>query len=242
VEKKRYLIVNADDFGLSRSVNRGVVEAHERGIVTSASLMVDRPAAPEAAAYAREHPKLGLGLHVELRAWHVSRLPRRGSARSAARLERRTSAELSRQLERFRALVGRDPSHLDSHQNRHLWQGVRPLFERHARHLGVPLRRLDPRVRFVGDFYGHDGRGRPDPDAITLRSLAGLLDAVEPGVTELCCHPGYADELDDWYRMEREQEVRTLCDPAIREAVAALELELCTYEDVRHLLVEGAGE
>ena len=51
----RYLIVNADDFGLSPGVNRGVVQAHERGIVTSASLMVRQPAAGAAAACARAH-------------------------------------------------------------------------------------------------------------------------------------------------------------------------------------------
>ena len=54
------LIVNADDFGCSRGVNRGIIEAHEHGIVTSASLMVNRPAASEAAEYGREHPELGV--------------------------------------------------------------------------------------------------------------------------------------------------------------------------------------
>ena len=66
---KRYLIVNADDFGLSAGVNRGVIEAHERGIVTSASLMVRPPAAAEAAADARAYPELSLGLHVDLGEW-----------------------------------------------------------------------------------------------------------------------------------------------------------------------------
>src|ERR671917_44151 len=66
---KRYLIVNADDFGRSPGVNRGIAEAHERGIVTSASLMVRWPAAAEAAAYGREHPNLGLGLHLDLGEW-----------------------------------------------------------------------------------------------------------------------------------------------------------------------------
>src|SRR5437867_1616393 len=63
----RLLIVNADDFGYSRGVNRGIVEAYERGIVTSASLMVNRVAAAEAAEYGRDHPELGVGLHVDLR-------------------------------------------------------------------------------------------------------------------------------------------------------------------------------
>lgn len=236
--KGRYVIVNADDFGLSRSVNRGVIEAHERGIVTSASLMVERPAAAEAAAYARERVELGLGLHAELHDWRVGRLAllRRGAARSAAALERGVSAELRGQLDRFRSLCGRDPSHLDSHQHRHLWEGVRPVFERAADELGVPLRRADSRVRFCGDFYGHDGGGRPDPESVTPESLLRLLEQLGDGVTEVCCHPGYADELQDWYRLEREQEVRALCDARVGEAVASLGLELCTFDAVRPVL------
>src|SRR6266498_2001762 len=65
----RYLIVNADDFGQSPGVNRGIVEAHEQGIVTSASMMVRWPAAAEAAAYGGEHPELSLGLHFDLGEW-----------------------------------------------------------------------------------------------------------------------------------------------------------------------------
>src|SRR5204863_697475 len=67
----RYLIVNADDFGLSPGVNRGIIEAHENGIVTSASLMVRWPAAQEAAAYALASPRLGLGLHLDFCEWIV---------------------------------------------------------------------------------------------------------------------------------------------------------------------------
>ena len=69
----RYLIVNADDFGYTEGVNRGILDAHDEGIVTSASLMVERPAAAEAAAHARERPGFGVGLHVELRSWRASR-------------------------------------------------------------------------------------------------------------------------------------------------------------------------
>src|SRR5579884_523282 len=69
VHAKKHLIVNADDFGLSAGVNRGIIEAHEHGIVTSASLMVRWPATTEAAAYSRDHPDLSLGLHVDLSEW-----------------------------------------------------------------------------------------------------------------------------------------------------------------------------
>ena len=66
---ERYLIVNADDFGQSAGINRGIVTAHEQEIVTSASLMVRWQAAARAAEYAREHPEFSVGLHVDLGEW-----------------------------------------------------------------------------------------------------------------------------------------------------------------------------
>jgi predicted glycoside hydrolase/deacetylase ChbG (UPF0249 family) len=226
----RYLIVNADDFGFSSSVTRGVVRAHEGGIVTSASLMVDRPGAAEAAHYARGRPQLCVGLHVELTAWRVRRVPLRGAAASD-RLRRRVAAELSRQLECFRALMRRDPSHLDSHQHRHLAEVPRALFERVAEDLSIPLRRVGPKVQFCGEFYGQNERGQPRPEAITSDALVALLEGLEDGLTELCCHPGFVDDLKDWYRDEREQEVRTLCDPRVRAALGRLDIQLCTFPE-----------
>jgi chitin disaccharide deacetylase len=231
----RSLIVNADDFGASLGVNRGIIEAHEHGIVTSASLMVDGAAAAEAAEFARGATDLGLGLHVELQRWRRGVPPRTGAALSATGVRRHARRELQRQLERFRLLVGREPTHLDSHQHRHTSPLVQPLFEQKARELGIPLRRTRLGVRFCGDFYGHDGRGRPDPDAITVPALIQLLEQISKGVTELGCHPGYADDLDDWYRVEREREVRVLCDPRVGSAVGQLGITLMSFGEVVQL-------
>src|SRR5919198_2830696 len=62
----RRLIVNADDFGRSRAINEAVARAHREGILTSASLMVNGEAAGEAVDLARQHPRLGVGLHLSL--------------------------------------------------------------------------------------------------------------------------------------------------------------------------------
>src|SRR6266581_8358627 len=72
----RRLIVNADDFGRSASINRAVIRAHREGILTTASLMTNEPASAEAVALARENPGLGVGLHLTLICGH-SALPQK---------------------------------------------------------------------------------------------------------------------------------------------------------------------
>jgi predicted glycoside hydrolase/deacetylase ChbG (UPF0249 family) len=230
---KKHLIVNADDFGLSYGVNRGIIKAHEHGIVTSASLMVRWPAAPEAAVCSREHPDLSLGLHVDLGEWTCRNeawvplyevVPVEDSAA--------VSDEVSRQLSTFRRLVGKDPTHIDSHQHVHLRESVRPVVIEIARHLAVPLRRYSSRVRSCGGFYGQTAEGLPLSDAISVDSLIKILEALPPGITELSCHPGETDDLDTMYRSERLDEVKALCDPRIRAAISALEIELCSFTNI----------
>src|SRR4051794_9797223 len=72
---KRRLIINADDFGRSHSINEAVVRAHREGVLTSASLMMNEVACDEAVALARENPKLGVGLHLTLLCGHSALSP-----------------------------------------------------------------------------------------------------------------------------------------------------------------------
>ena len=70
MSEERFLVVNADDLGLSTAVNEGIFRAHREGVVTSASLMVRQGAAPEAATEAAHHPELAVGLHLDLGEWN----------------------------------------------------------------------------------------------------------------------------------------------------------------------------
>jgi predicted glycoside hydrolase/deacetylase ChbG (UPF0249 family) len=230
VSSQTTIIVNADDFGFAKGVNRGVIEAFEHGIVTSASLMVNRPGATEAAAYSRTNHALDLGLHVDLRRWRVRWRPW-SSERAERRLVAAVSRDVAEQLDRFRHLVERDPTHLDSHQHRHRIDALRPVFMSVVDELDVPLRQFNSRIGFRGDFYGQ-ADGRPNPEATTTRALIDLLGSLPPGVTEVCSHPGYTDGLKDWYRDERVQEVRTLCDPALAEAIDRLGIRLTTFREL----------
>lgn len=92
--------------------------------------------------------------------------------------------------------------------------------------LGVPVRHCDPRIRYLGDFYGQLETGEPLAELIAPESLVGLLDRLEPGVTELACHPGYADDLESTYTTERELELVALCDARVRERIERLGIEL----------------
>jgi predicted glycoside hydrolase/deacetylase ChbG (UPF0249 family) len=239
MSQQKRLIVNADDFGRSRGVNRGIIETHEQGIVTSTSLMVFRPGAREAATYAQTHPGLSTGLHIELPSKRRRWRPRRKHAE--AEWSELVSRSVLEQLSEFRTLVGREPTHLDSHRHAHRHEPVRSIALELARALGVPLRELDPRIQFCGDFYGQRYGGvrrmKPNPRAISREGLAETLAGIGSGVTELCCHPGYADDLDsnprqEPYRGERTQEILTLCDPKVRGDVERLGLILCRFEDV----------
>ncbi len=232
-QEKRYLIVNADDFGQSPGVNRGIIEAHERGIVTSASLMVRWPAAAEAAACGRKHPSLSLGLHFDFGEWRC----RNGNWIKLYEVVSEedvtaVSKETSRQLAAFRRLVGKDPTHLDSHQHVHGRKALSSVFIGAAERLGVPLRSHGPQVRYCGGFYGQTRDGESLPDFVSAAALIKLLAELPPGFTELGCHPGYADDLDSMYRQERVRELRTLCDPGVRGAIEDMGIELCSFRDV----------
>jgi predicted glycoside hydrolase/deacetylase ChbG (UPF0249 family) len=228
-----YLIVNADDFGLSDGVNRGIIEAAERGIVTSASLMVRQPATAAAAAYAKKDGPLSIGLHLDLGEW-VYRNGEWVPLYSVVQTDdpEAVQSEVLRQVGEFQRLVGRNPTHLDSHQHVHRQEPARSIVTALARKLAVPLREFSPDIRYCGDFYGQDGEGETLPEALTVANLRQILASLPPRTTELGCHPGYDDGLATCYRSERAAEVAVLCAPEIRQALQTLDIRLCSFSRI----------
>lgn len=229
------LIVNADDFGLTAGINAGIVQAHLHGIVSSTTLMVHGAAADEAAAWARQHPALGVGLHIDLwehvlQGGHWVRTYEHCAGDADA-----VRAELERQLVRFRSLVGREPDHVDTHQHVHRQPPVGDVVRAFAQQHGLALREHGG-LRYVGGFYGQDGTGGPYSEGITPQRLMELIDTLPDGaVTELSCHPGHVAADDalggTMYRLERNTEVHTLCDPRVRARVARGDVRLGTFAD-----------
>lgn len=205
------LIVNADDFGFTAGISRGILEAHERGIVTSTSLMVDRPAAAEGAEIARRTPSLSVGLHAVL--------DRRDELTVTAET---CDAELERQLNRFEQLVGDRPTHIDSHHHRHRDPRIHDVFVAFADRQALPMR--EHTVRHSADYYGEH--------AIGVESLLDILGRLEDGDTELGCHPGYVDGVESRYLAPRERELETLTDPRVRDRLDELEIELIAWREL----------
>jgi predicted glycoside hydrolase/deacetylase ChbG (UPF0249 family) len=227
----RRLIVNADDFGQSAGINAGIVRCHEAGVVTSASMMVRWPAAGAAAAYARRESSLSVGLHLDL----GESICRNGTWICLYEVvpghDAAIRAEIARQLDAFRHLVDRDPTHIDSHQHVHCHEPARTAVAEMADRLGVPCR-LRGDIAYRGGFYGQTADGRSLPDLIGVDRLIALLATLADGTSELGCHPGVGGDAPGMYVAEREREMLALCDPQVRDAIDRERIELISFHDV----------
>jgi hopanoid biosynthesis associated protein HpnK len=171
---RRRLIVNADDFGRSESINQAVIESHREGILTTASLMVNEPSAENAVELARQNPKLGVGLHLTLicgsaaldsteipglirQGRHFSNNPAVAGIRYFFRsaLHAELEREISAQFAWFRA-TGLPLDHVNGHLHFHLHPTVLRILLRNSKSWGID------RIRLTSD-----------PLAISLRISRG---------------------------------------------------------------------
>ncbi|WP_409293298.1 chitin disaccharide deacetylase [Peribacillus sp. SCS-37] len=241
------LIVNADDFGYSKGVNLGIIEAYQNGIVTSATLMANMPGAEHASALAAENPGLGVGIHLVLDCGYPvskkvpSLIDEKGKfLNTKAVCEQGDPAEIERelesQIERFLGF-GLKPTHLDSHHHVHGHENVFEIVSRLAYKYGIPIRpvsesllksgRHNPSVHyFEPGFYGEN---------LTNETL---IDCIERSLSyetaEIMTHPAFLDEAilsGSSYAMPRVREVSILTDPRIKDFIKKQGVELATYKE-----------
>jgi predicted glycoside hydrolase/deacetylase ChbG (UPF0249 family) len=248
----RTLIVNADDFGLTAGVSRGILDAGATGIVTSTTVIVNRPIAPELVEQLSDSG-LGIGLHLNLTlgppvcdARRVASLvdaegrfvrdPREAAAR-AKKDEARI--ELGHQIDAFRALMGRFPTHLDTHHHVGRHEPILEIVLDFAEALRVPVRTQDDSVRATArrrklrtpDHFVGDAATEPYWSA---ERVVHHLSTLAPGITEFMVHPGYYDDELSYsrYGKQREIELAGLTDPRARDMVAREGIRLVHFGSI----------
>jgi hopanoid biosynthesis associated protein HpnK len=157
---QRRLIVNADDFGCSESINEAVIRAHQNGILTTASLMVNETGADQAVQMARQHPTLGVGLHLSLvcgkAALTPDKIPNLATTNGqfsenaaaaglryffSSKCREQLRAEIGAQFERFHA-TGLPLDHVNGHLNMHLHPIILGILTENSAEWGIRAMRL----------------------------------------------------------------------------------------------------
>jgi predicted glycoside hydrolase/deacetylase ChbG (UPF0249 family) len=258
----RLLVVNADDFGFTRDVNRGIVEAHRNGILTATTLMACGDAFDDAVRLARENPTLDIGCHLVLVG--SPGFPDTVSQLILAVRKMPVYDLLAAQIRKI-VEAGIAPTHLDTHKHTHLLPPVLEAVARLSQEFRIPwVRRpfdfpmeaggIGWSKRAVSSAFGVV-RGRfqkvlgrhacRSTDHFAGFKVTGNYDAaylerlireLPEGSTEFMCHPGICtDELRSQrtrLKESREAELRALTSPSVRRAMEEQNVRLVSYRDL----------
>lgn len=256
---KRRLIINADDFGFTRDVNDGIVDAHREGILTATTLMANGDAFEHAVNLARETPSLDIGCHLVIVQGQSVLNPDRTLPPTlpdvVAALLRGTLnvyEEFAAQITKIRA-AGIQPTHLDTHKHTHLLPPVLKAITRAARDFGIPwvrkpvdfstgpslmskliaLRKPALTRAFKGLRTTDHFAGFQITGSLTEASLISTLESLPEGITELMCHPGrLGPELQastTRLKESRRIELEALTSPRVKAVIADRDIRLTGY-------------
>lgn len=200
------IIINADDYGLSKEFNRGIVELIREGLVKSVTVMINRKH-----IFPKEltkFPNLSIGLHLEM-----------------YDLKGKNSFEA--QIKKFKSVFKMLPSHLDGHQHCHLKKENRKKVIKLALKYSLPVRsryfkgRADLRLNNIktpGRFIAWHPKKKDD--------FFKRINLIKEGVVEIVCHPGYFDKKYSIkkYNQQREKELKILKSPDFRKILTKFKL------------------
>lgn len=255
---KKKLIFNVDDFGLSKGVNLGVIEAYENGPVRSTTIMAGGEAFCHGVELAKQHPGLDVGIHLALTASQsvggayrtltdekgrflplatITELVREG------RLDLdEVEAEYEAQIQKVLS-AGIEPSHFDSHHHTHHLPGIYEVFLRIAKKYGITkVRMMDVNLLraktdkihttdiFEDRFYG---------DEVTIENLKDLInrfgDKFMRGSMEIMTHPAYLDCTlynNSSYHYKRMAELEVLTSTELKEFLWAGDYEITSFSSL----------
>ena len=224
------LVINADDFGYRPEINKGIIYAHKKGIVTSASLFVSREGTDNAVILARKNPGLGLGIHIDLdEFFNIDHA--RGMVTETGKNytdKKALKSEIKKQIDKYLTFKLR-LDHIDSHHHSHLHPKAIEATCEAAKEYNIPYIRIfkgfyiDPAEfskysKLVGE-HGFKSAGH-----FIEGWYWGNVDE-EFEVAELMTHPGYGE-------LWRETELAHCCKPQLKEHLKKKDIRLVRFSDL----------
>lgn len=232
------LIVNSDDYGLTRGVNLAIMEALNHGILRSTTAMVNMPAIDHALELSKLNPSLGVGLHLVLTAGkpiasnHKTIVDEDGNFLKGSVLMNKEDVdanevytEYKAQMERFISLFGRKPTHIDGHHHSHTLPTTRESALRLAKEYGIEyVRHLTTDTVFIHDFYN---------EKVSVDDVIGMLEEKkEAKQVELMVHVAFIDialmKISS-YNLKRMEELQTLTCPKVIDYIKDNGIELAHF-------------
>jgi len=243
------LIINADDFGMTEGVTKGIIDCYADGVLTSTTLLMNMKYTKFAIEEAKKHPLLGVGIHLALtigrpiiegaKSFTDSKgdfLPLTFYSNLESNIDpEELYVEWRAQIEKFIELAGKLPTHIDSHHHIHMIPAHRDVVIRLTKEYDLPVRQSEEilntyeRVMSVVDFYGDD---------LNLNIITDELQA-DSEIMEIVCHPAYLDQEvynNSSYNIPRMKEMEILRSAELREFIEANKIELITFADVKKLV------
>ncbi len=247
------LIINADDFGLTKGCNQGIIKALKEGLVTDTTVMINMEDGPVAIKLAKSNGLKSIGLHLNLTCGKpvLEAEQVRSLINQEGLLYKRTSlthpvmnlkeaeSELWAQVEKF-TKTGMTLNHIDSHHHIHTIEGLTNIVIDIAKQLKVPLRQtgvvIKEKIIAVGvkttdnialEFYNQ---------GVSIENLCKILDRYDKGVLEIMTHPAMLDDVllrRSSYNKLRPKELEILTSEYLRKYISDRNIELISFEDLR---------
>lgn len=238
------IIINIDDFGLGRGINQAVFDLHQRGVVNSTTALVNSPYFAEGIEQAKQFPRLGVGIHLTIdlfkaELYHPSLCNDNLNFFTAKTHDPRRSLdceivyrELKAQIDKFIAISGVKPTHIDSHHHLHIYNyDFRLATERLATEYQLPVR------GFVTDNYNavcnEEFYGELISNLVLETAITDLMKQSSK-YKDLMVHPGFMDEYLNSissYNLQRQVEYEILASDRMQRFIANNNILISNYRD-----------
>lgn len=242
------LIINADDFGMTEGTTLGILSAHQNGILTSTTCMMNMPYAEYALKQAEHFPKLGVGVHLNmtigkpLLSQATSFVDKNGFFIRPKNYpqgqihvdEDELYQEWKAQIEKYISLTGKKPTHLDSHHHVHLLPWHTHIIKKLSQEYDVPIRQREQIIDTYQYVPCHD---RMYDDDIRIDYLKDIFSSYDETL-ELMCHPALIDQrLYDIssYSLSRMKELQLLQSPEFLQLIQDNHIELISFQNIQKI-------